>query len=121
MRYYSISVIYGFIIAGIGSGLINPPISNLTIGTVPCNERVQLPGMSNVARQMGGAFGVALYGTMLSSRFILLVTDRIQSLQDDQLSESAKRQVIQAIESAGPIVGNNGLASMEHEGFAALI
>ncbi|RED60500.1 MFS transporter [Cohnella phaseoli] len=105
----------GFIVAGIGSGLINPPISNLAIGTVPVQRAGMASGMSNVARQMGGAFGVALYGAILSSRFASLVTDRIQSLQGDQLSESAKGQAIQAIESAGPIVGSSGLAGMERD------
>lgn len=105
----------GFIVAGIGSGLINPPISNLAIGTVPVQRAGMASGMSNVARQMGGAFGVALYGAILSSRFTSLVTDRIHSLQDDQLSESAKGQAIQAIESAGPIVGSSGLAGMERD------
>ncbi|WP_168928882.1 MFS transporter [Paenibacillus dokdonensis] len=104
----------GFIIAGIGSGLINPPISNLAIGTVPVQRAGMASGMSNVARQMGSAFGIALYGAILSSRFTSLVTDKIKTLHDDQLTESAKAQVIQAIESAGPIAGSNGLAGMEY-------
>lgn len=103
----------GFIIAGIGSGLINPPISNLAIGTVPVQRAGMASGMSNVARQMGSAFGIALYGAILSSRFTSLVTDRIQALQDNQLDKLAKEQVIQAVESAGPIAGSNGLAGME--------
>ncbi|NWL89466.1 hypothetical protein DMN77_18090 [Paenibacillus sp. 79R4] len=94
---------------------VNPPISNLAIGTVPVQRAGIASGMNNVARQMGSGLGVALYGAILSSRCTLLVTDRIQSLQGDQLSESAKGQVIQALESAGLIAGSNGLAGMEQD------
>ncbi|WP_168118725.1 DHA2 family efflux MFS transporter permease subunit [Paenibacillus sp. HB172176] len=103
----------GFIIAGIGSGLINPPISNLAVGTVPLQRAGMASGMSNVARQMGSAFGIAFFGAILSSRYTTLVADRVQSLTDNRIDQSVKEQVIQTIESAGPIAGSNGLAGME--------
>ncbi|PLT48056.1 putative integral membrane efflux protein [Paenibacillus pasadenensis] len=105
----------GFIIAGIGSGLINPPISNLAVEAVPVQRVGMASGMNSVARQMGSAFGIALFGAILSSRYNSLVTDRVQSLQDNQLTGSAREQVIQAIESAGPMAGSNGLAGIEYE------
>jgi len=104
----------GFLIAGIGSGLINPPISNLAVGTVPLQRAGMASGMNSVARQMGSAFGIALFGAILSVRYTSRVADRVRSLQDQQLTEAAKEQAIHAIESAGPIAGGSGLAGMEH-------
>lgn len=56
------------IMRGFGIGFIFPPIMNSALRSLP-QEKVAIgSGLMNVSRQLGGAFGVALLGTVLEHR-----------------------------------------------------
>lgn len=58
------------IMRGFGIGFIFPPIMNSALRSLP-QEKVAIgSGLMNVSRQIGGAFGVALLGTVLEHRQI---------------------------------------------------
>ena len=55
---------------GFGLGLIFAPLSTIAISEIPHERMAQASGLFNVIRQIGGSFGVALLGTMLTRRTI---------------------------------------------------
>ena len=61
------ALIPGFAIAGIGSGLANAALGRLAVESVPRDRAAMGSGANNTARYFGGAAGVALVVTLVSS------------------------------------------------------
>ncbi len=61
-------LIAGFIVAGIGVGLINPPLASTAVGVVQPQRAGMASGINSTFRQIGIATGIALLGTLFSSR-----------------------------------------------------
>ncbi|RPA12250.1 MFS transporter [Gordonia sp. OPL2] len=59
----------GFVVAGIGTGLINPPLASTAVGVVEPARAGMASGINSTFRQIGIATGVALLGSLLASRF----------------------------------------------------
>ena len=55
-------------IRGFGMGFIFAPLSAVTISQIPQRKMAQASGLTNILRQIGGSFGIALFGTMLTTR-----------------------------------------------------
>jgi len=58
------------ILRGIAMGLLFTPLSTLALSEIPREKMAQASGLFNVIRQIGGSFGVAIMGTMLTRRMI---------------------------------------------------
>jgi EmrB/QacA subfamily drug resistance transporter len=58
----------GFIVAGAGSGLTNPPRASAAIGSVPEEKTGVGSGVNNTALQVGLATGIASLGAVFQSR-----------------------------------------------------
>jgi EmrB/QacA subfamily drug resistance transporter len=61
-------LIAGFIIAGIGVGLINPPLASTAVGVVEPQRAGMASGINSTFRQVGIATGIALLGTLFANR-----------------------------------------------------
>ena len=61
-------LIPGLVIAGIGSGLVNPPLAATAVGVVPVHRSGMASGINTTFRQIGIAVGIAVYGSLFSSR-----------------------------------------------------
>jgi EmrB/QacA subfamily drug resistance transporter len=61
-------LIPGFIVAGIGSGLVNPPLASTAIGVVQPRVAGMASGINNTFRQIGIATSVAALGSILADR-----------------------------------------------------
>jgi EmrB/QacA subfamily drug resistance transporter len=57
----------GFILAGIGAGLVNVPLANTAVGVVEPARAGMASGINSTLRQVGIATGVAALGTIFSS------------------------------------------------------
>jgi EmrB/QacA subfamily drug resistance transporter len=57
----------GFIIAGLGSGLVNPPLAATAIGVVPLHKAGMASGANATFRQIGIATGIAALGSIFVS------------------------------------------------------
>ncbi|MFI5251610.1 MAG: DHA2 family efflux MFS transporter permease subunit [Bacteroidota bacterium] len=57
-------------IRGVGLGLLFTPLSAIALSEIPRPKMAQASGLFNVIRQIGGSFGVAILGTLLSRRTI---------------------------------------------------
>ena len=55
---------------GFAMGMMFTPLSTLALTNVPKHKMAQASGLFNVIRQVGGSFGVALFGTLLTRRVI---------------------------------------------------
>jgi DHA2 family multidrug resistance protein len=55
---------------GIAMGMLFTPVITLSISEIPIQKMAQASGLVNVIRQIGGSFGVAVFGTILTRRTI---------------------------------------------------
>jgi EmrB/QacA subfamily drug resistance transporter len=58
----------GFVIGGIGVGLINPPLASTAVGVVEPSRAGMASGINSTFRQVGIATGIALLGSLFASR-----------------------------------------------------
>lgn len=67
--------IYGWLVLrGIGMGLMFSPMTSLALAMAPRTKAGQASGLLNVIRQLGGSFGVAIFGTLLARRQLFHTT-----------------------------------------------
>ena len=60
-------LILGFIVAGFGSGMVNPPLASTAVGVVRPERSGMASGVNTTFRQIGIAVGIATYGTIFTS------------------------------------------------------
>lgn len=60
-------LISGFIVAGVGAGLVNPPLASTAIGVVPAHRAGMASGVNSTFRQVGIAVATAALGTIFTS------------------------------------------------------
>ena len=61
-------LIPGFVVAGLGAGLVNPPLASTAIGVVRPQDAGMASGINNTLRQIGIATSVAALGSILATR-----------------------------------------------------
>lgn len=71
-------------IRGLAMGMLFTPLSTIALSGIPKHKMAQASGLFNVIRQIGGSFGVAILGTMLTRRMIFHTAINGQSV--DQYS-----------------------------------
>ena len=57
-------------IRGVAMGLLFSPLTTVSISEIANRQMAQASGLINVIRQIGGSFGVAVFGTILTRRTI---------------------------------------------------
>ncbi len=57
-------------VRGFGMGLLFTPLSTIALNGIPKRKMAQASGLFNVIRQIGGSFGVAIFGALLTRRII---------------------------------------------------
>jgi EmrB/QacA subfamily drug resistance transporter len=60
-------LIPGFIVSGLGSGLVNPPLASTAIGVVPPAKAGMASGINATFRQIGIAAGIAALGSIFTT------------------------------------------------------
>jgi EmrB/QacA subfamily drug resistance transporter len=68
-------VLPGMLLLGLGAGLLMPTAADSVLGSVPRRDSGVGSATYVVAIQVGGAFGVAVIGSMLSTRYRHRITD----------------------------------------------
>src|SRR5690348_2925405 len=68
---------YPLIIRGIGLGFLFTPINNVAYANLRPSEAQQASGLINLARQLGGSFGIAIITTYLEGRTALHRADLV--------------------------------------------
>jgi len=80
----------GMIVAGIGIGLINAPLMNITQGAVPAKGQSEISGLSRAMSNLGGAFGTAIAGAVLMSTLIATFSGAVEQFSGIPASEKAR-------------------------------
>lgn len=62
------TILWAIIIFGLGSGLLNTPITATAMNVVRKDQISQVSTVLSVLMQVGGAFGVAMLGTIMNNR-----------------------------------------------------
>lgn len=57
-------------VRGVAMGMLMSPLTTIAISEIPNFKMAQASGLINVIRQIGGSFGVAIFGTVLTRRTI---------------------------------------------------
>jgi EmrB/QacA subfamily drug resistance transporter len=78
-------LIPGFFIAGLGSGMVNPPLASTAIGVVPPQQAGMASGANSTFRQVGIATGIAALGSI----FVSTMQSRLASALPPSLAGSA--------------------------------
>lgn len=73
-------LIVGFLISGIGVGLINPPLASTAIGVVEPQRTGMASGINSTLRQVGIATGIALLGTLFANRVHDQIVSRLATV-----------------------------------------
>ena len=55
---------------GIGAGLVMSPMTTAVMSTVPAARAGMASATLNTTRQVGGVFGIALLGSIVTGRFL---------------------------------------------------
>jgi EmrB/QacA subfamily drug resistance transporter len=100
------SLVGGLMLIGIGMGLASPAISNAAVSSVSASLAGAASGMNAMARQVGGAIGIALLTAIFAGRFQSHLT---AALAGGHLSSGDKARVgTAAANIANGIGGGNG-------------
>jgi MFS transporter, DHA2 family, multidrug resistance protein len=71
---------YALIIRGASLGLLFTPINNVAFGSLEPHEAQQASGLINLARQLGGSFGIAVLGSYLTRHIAYHRADLLTNL-----------------------------------------
>jgi len=97
-------LIPGFILAGLGGGLVNPPLASTAIGVVPPAKAGMASGVSTTSRQVGIATCIAALGSI----FTAAIQDHLAGALPSPLAGQAGK-IVTAVHqgSAGQLLGSD--------------
>ncbi len=86
------SLIPGLVLFGVGVGLIQSQVNNLTLSAVDANLAGEASGVNNTMRQVGASFGAALIGAALFANIATQIGVKIQA--DSVIPAAAKDKIV---------------------------
>jgi EmrB/QacA subfamily drug resistance transporter len=89
------ALLAGFIVAGIGVGLLNPVVADVALSVVPKERSGMAAGINDTFRQVGVAVGVAAWGAI----FLGTGAAKTQSLAGGAVDHDQARELIEASSS----------------------
>jgi MFS family permease len=99
----------GMIVSGIGIGLVNAPLMNITQGAVPQEEQSEISGLSRAMSNLGGAFGTAVAGAVLMSTLIFTFSSAVE--QYSGIPAGEKAAVVHALRSDAQTVSDSQMSA----------
>jgi EmrB/QacA subfamily drug resistance transporter len=116
----------GLLIAGVGVGLVNPPLASTAVGVVRPERSGMAAGINTTFRQIGLAVGIAVYGSIFTSalarglRDALAPTPALAHAAPHITSQIKQGNVHQAFASL-PSNQRGQLADAIHSSFASAL
>jgi EmrB/QacA subfamily drug resistance transporter len=106
----------GFLLAGLGVGIINPVIADVAVSVVPKEQSGMASGINDTFRQVGIAVGIAAWGAIFLGR----AGDKVSQLLAGTPAGSGAtpRHLVEAV-SSGNAPADPRLADAAREGFLA--
>jgi EmrB/QacA subfamily drug resistance transporter len=111
----------GFVLAGVGIGLINPPLAQTAVGVVPPERSGMGAGINTTFRQVGIATGIAGLGAIFQHHVQSKAIEKLGSAPIGNAKHLAELisggEVPQAIASVPPGPGRGIVAQVARESF----
>jgi EmrB/QacA subfamily drug resistance transporter len=109
------ALVPGFILGGIGSGLVNPPLASTAVGVVPHQKSGMASGVNSTFRQIGIAAGIAVFGTLFTARLGAQLHSNLAAVpglagRSDQIFASIRSGEIGQVLSSAPPAERGALA-----------
>ncbi len=101
-------ILPGLLVIGLGAGLLLPTATNSVVGSVPQGDSGIGSASNAVALQVGGALGVAVVGSVLSTRYQNHMT---AALTGRHLPIAVTHTILGSLGGALAVAGNAGGAS----------
>ncbi len=89
------ALLVGFIVSGIGVGLLNPVIADVALSVVPKERSGMAAGINDTFRQVGVAVGIAAWGAI----FLGAGASKTQELAGNSVHGDEARQLVEATSS----------------------
>jgi predicted MFS family arabinose efflux permease len=89
------ALLVGFIVGGIGIGLVNPVIADVALSVVPKEQSGMAAGINDTFRQVGIAVGIAAWGAI----FLGAGASKVQDVAGAGLSHDEARNLVEATSS----------------------
>jgi MFS family permease len=112
-------VVLTMVLLGGGMGLAQAPATESIMGALPREKAGVGSAVNDTTRELGGALGVAIIGSILSSLYDGRLVDRVGTQVPPPALDAAKDSVGSALAVAGQIGGEpgNALANAAREAF----
>ena len=95
------ALLAGFIVSGIGVGLLNPVIADVALSVVPKEQSGMAAGINDTFRQVGIAVGIAAWGAI----FLGAGASKAQDVAGSALGGDEARQLVEATSSGAAAAG----------------
>ncbi|HET7121096.1 MAG TPA: MFS transporter [Solirubrobacterales bacterium] len=89
------ALLAGFVVSGIGVGLLNPVIADVALSVVPKEQSGMAAGINDTFRQVGIAIGIAAWGAI----FLGAGAAKTQEVAGGALNHTEARQLVEATSS----------------------
>jgi EmrB/QacA subfamily drug resistance transporter len=114
----------GMTIAGLGAGMVNPPLASTAVGVVRPERSGMASGVNTTFRQIGISVGIAVYGTVFASSLASglhssLAPLHLSPTDLNQLVTSVKEGNVAPILRAAPGSARGLIVSGLHSSFAS--
>jgi EmrB/QacA subfamily drug resistance transporter len=115
----------GFVLAGVGVGMINPVIADVAVSVVPKEQSGMASGINDTFRQVGIAIGIAAWGAIFLGRGAAEVEQAAAGTP--AATGERPRQLVEAVSSGNldaalanvPAGAREGVETAAREGFLA--
>jgi DHA2 family multidrug resistance protein-like MFS transporter len=105
-QHTSIWVLEGlFLIQGVGMGNIMPPATESIMSSVPREKAGAGSAINNVSRQVGGALGIAVLGSILAASYRSGIDPTLKKLP---ITAAVRGQMEKSVEATQAVVGKVG-------------
>jgi EmrB/QacA subfamily drug resistance transporter len=89
------ALLLGFVVGGVGVGLLNPVIADVALSVVPKEQSGMAAGINDTFRQVGVAVGIAAWGAI----FLGVGASRTESLAGGAVDHDQARSLVEATSS----------------------
>jgi EmrB/QacA subfamily drug resistance transporter len=107
-------IVLGLILAGGGVGLVLPAATESVMGTLPQGDTGVGSAINNTFMQVGGALGVAVIGSMLTTRYQDNITAALAPYHVPEAALAAVRGSLGGALAVAARVGGTGGAALAH-------
>ncbi|HLG67538.1 MAG TPA: MFS transporter [Acidimicrobiales bacterium] len=94
-------ILVSLVLVSTGIGLMAPGTTSMVMSAVPPEQAGMASGTQSATRQLGGALGVAVLGTILTARYTSVVTHGLAGTSGAPYLPSARRSLAAALASTG--------------------